>query len=399
VQDLEKQMNGNGLPTTLLARATVWLRRMQVMTVKEFLQLFRDTIVLCFMAYVFTADVYLAGSGVNLELKNAAIVVHDADHSTASRELSYRFRLPYFKPDGEIARAEQGMRLLDQGTEMLVLSIPPQFQQDLENGRPTAVQLQVDSSNSVLGLLAAGYGARIVGEFGLEAALLRTGVASSGADNLPVVQDEHRVWFNPNQNDTWFMSISELLTDITLFAIFLPGAAMVREKERGTVEQLLVSPLTPFQIVFPKMLAMTAVILAGTALSLFLILKSVFQVPMHGSLLLFFAVTTLYVFTTAGLGMFIATLARNMAQVGMLTVLVFLPMIFLSGAWTPPEAMTYWMRGLMYISPLHYFLDASFGILLKGAGLGTLWDSVLVIALIGSINFGLGMWRFRRQFQ
>jgi len=198
---------------------------------------------------------------------------------------------------------------------------------------------------------------------------------------------------------TPWMSISELLTDITLFAIFLSGAAMVREKERGTVEQLLVSPLTPFQIVFPKMLAMTAVILAGTALSLFLILKCVFQVPMHGSLLLFFAVTTLYVFTTAGLGMFIATLARNMAQVGMLTALVFLPMIFLSGAWTPPEAMTYWMRGLMYISPLHYFLDASFGILLKGAGISMLWDSVLFIALIGSINFTLGMWRFRRQFQ
>jgi ABC-2 type transport system permease protein len=392
-------MSINKKPNTIGVRARVWLRRMQVMTVKEFLQLFRDTVVLCFMVYVFTADVYLAGSGVNLELKNAAIVVHDADHSVASRELSYRFRPPYFKPDGEIAQAEQGVRLLDQGTEMLALYIPPQFQEDLQNGRPTAVQLQVDSSNSVLGLLAAGYGARIVGEFGLEAAMLRTGVTAGGEGNLPIIQDDHRVWFNPNQNDTWFMSISELLTDITLFAIFLPGAAMVREKERGTVEQLLVSPLTPFQIVFPKMLAMTVAILAGTALSLFLILKAVFQVPMHGSLLLFFAVTTLYVFTTAGLGMFIATLARNMAQVGMLTVLVFLPMIFLSGAWTPPEAMTYWMRGLMYISPLHYFLDASFGILLKGAGLGVLWDSVLVIALIGSINFSLGMWRFRRQFQ
>jgi ABC-2 type transport system permease protein len=122
-------------------------------------------------------------------------------------------------------------------------------------------------------------------------------------------------------------------------------------------------------------------------------------VPIQGNLILFFAVTTLYVFATAGLGMFIAILARNMAQVGILTILIFLPMIFFSGAWTPPETMASWMRVLMYISPLHYFLDASFGILLKGAGLGILWDSILAIALIGSINFSLGMWRFRRQFQ
>lgn len=392
-------MNGEQPNKPFGARAAVWWRRMQVMTVKEFLQLFRDTVVLCFMVYVFTMDVYLAGSGVSLELKNAATVVHDADHSAASRELTYRFRPPHFKLDGEVAQLEQGVRLLDQGTEMLALYIPPHFQEDLRNGKPTAVQLQVDSTNSVLGLLAAGYAARIVGEFGLEAALLRTGVSGVGQENLPIIQDDHRAWFNPNQNDAWFMSISELLTDITLFAIFLPGAAMVREKERGTVEQLLVSPLSPFQIMFPKILAMTAVILAGTALSLFVLLEGVFHVPMHGSLTLFFAVTTLFVFTTAGLGMFIATLARNMAQVGMLTVLVFLPMIFLSGAWTPPEAMTYWMRGLMYISPLHYFLDASFGILLKGAGLKNLWDSILAIVLIGGINFGLGMWRFRRQFQ
>lgn len=239
--------------------------------------------------------------------------------------------------DGEIAHIEQGVRLLDQGTEMLALYIPPHFQENLLKGEPTAVQLQVDSSNSVLAMLAAGYGARIVGEFGLEAALLRAGITAGEAENLPVIQDDHRVWFNPNQDDAWFMSISELLTDITLFAIFLPGAAMVREKERGTVEQLLVSPLSPFQIMFPKILAMTTMILAGTALSLFGILGAVFHVPMQGSLMLFFAVTALYVFTTAGLGMFIATIARNMAQVGMLTVLVFLPMIFLSGAWTPPR--------------------------------------------------------------
>jgi len=141
------------------------------------------------------------------------------------------------------------------------------------------------------------------------------------------------------------------------------------------------------------------VILVGTAISLFGILEMIFHVPIRGSLLLFFAITTLYTFTLAGIGLFIATIARNLAQVGMLTVLVFAPMIFLSGAWTPPEAMPAWMRLFMGLSPLHYFTDACLGILLKGAGMALIWDSVLGIFFVGGAAFGFGLWRFRRQFE
>ncbi len=387
----------NRLPPS--SALVVWLRRLQVMIVKEWLQLARDLVLLCFIAYAFTVDVYLAGSGVSLQLNRAAFAVHDCDHSVASRELVYRFRPPYFRLVGEVAGAREGMKLLDDGKVIMVLDTPPNFEQSLLRGEAHSVQLQVDATHSVLGFLASSYAAQIVGQYALEAGLAREGLSATDIANVPRIDSRHRVWFNPNQNDGWFMSISELLTVITLFAILLPAAAMVREKERGTVEQLLVSPLTSFQIMFPKVIAMTAVILLGVLISLALILTPVFHVPFKGNILLFFAVTTLYVFTTAGLGLFAATIARNLAQAGMMTILILAPMIFLSGAWTPPEAMPAWLRMGMKISPLHYYMDAAFGILLKGARLQELWRSILGISLLGSIVFGFGLWRFRRQFR
>lgn len=375
-----------------------WTRRLHVMTVKEFLQLMRDVVLIVFIIYAFTADIYLAGSGVSLQLREAAMYFIDNDRSASSRELLSRFMSPDFSIKGEAESPAHAMKLLDQGDAMAVLDIPPFFEKSILSGEHTGVQIQIDTTNSALGFLASSYAQQITGRFGLEKAMERMGAIGGSTGKLPVIIDDHRVWFNPNQNDQWFMSISELLTIITLFSVLLPGAAMVREKERGTVEQLLVSPLTSFQIMFPKVLAMTTVILIGCSISLFFIIKGVFHAPVKGSLLLFFAVTGLYVFTTAGLGLFISTVARNLAQVGMMTVLVFTPMLFLSGAWTPPEAMPAWMRTVMYISPLHYYIDTGFGILLKGAGLKILWDDLLEMALLGSFIFGMGMWRFRKQF-
>lgn len=380
------------------ARATAWWRRLGVMAAKEIRQLLRDPVLLSFLAFVFTVNVYLQGSSVSLQLNRAVMVVQDADHSAASRELIHRFRPPYFRLDGEVDDSRQAIGLLDKGEAMVALDIPPRFQESLLAGEPISVLIQVDATHTAPGFLAASYAARIVSQFGLETALAREGLSSGGLEEVPVLIDDQRVWFNPNQKDTWFMPISELLEGITLFSILLPAAAMVREKERGTVEQLLVSPLSPFQIMFPKVLAMAGVILAGVSLSLFAVLGLAFQVPMRGSLPLFYFVTTLYIFANAGLGLFVATVARNLAQVGLLSLLILAPIILLSGTWTPPEAMPGWLRAGTLVSPLRHYIDAAYGILLKGAGLDLLWDSVLAIALLGSGIFAFGLWRFRRQF-
>lgn len=382
----------------MLARIILWGGRLRVMTVKELLQLSRDSVLILFMIYTFTADIYLGGKGVSFELRHAATFFLDNDHSHTSRELMDRFRPSSFDFSGEVSSPAEGVALLDRGDAMVVFDIPPRFEELLLTGKPTSVQVQIDSTNSVLGLLAGSYCGSIVSAFGMEAGLRRMGLTSESLQHMPVIVNDQRVWFNPNEDDRWFMSIAELLNVVTLFAMLLPAAAMVREKERGTVDQLLVTPLSTLQIMLPKVLAMTLVIMIGVNISLFCVMRPFFHVPIRGSVNLFMAVTALYVFATSGLGLLIATIARNLGQAAMLTVMSYGPMIFLSGAWTPPEAMPKLFRMLMVTSPLHHYIDVSFGVLLKGAGVSLLWDSILGIAAFGAVLFGLGMWRLRRQF-
>jgi ABC-2 type transport system permease protein len=368
------------------------------MTQKEMLQLFRDVPIVLFLIYSFTLAVYITGNGLRSQLHNASLAVYDADHSFSSRELIHKFQAPFFRLEGEITDPQEGLRLLDRGKTMAVLEIPPRFHEQLVAGEPTAVQLLVDTTNSPQGLSAASYAARIVAQFGQETALARVGSSEESSQSLPVIESNHRVWYNPDQNEAWFESISHLLRQITIFSILLPAAALVREKERGTWA-ILVSPLTPLQIMLPKVLSMTVVILCATAVGLFGIMQPVFAVPIKGSIGLFFGLTALFVFSTAGMGLAAATLARNQAQVGMMTLFVVAPMLLLSGLNAPMEAMPEWVRHLMALSPLRYFIEITHGILLKGAGLKILWDSMLAMALLGAALFGFGMWRFRRQFE
>ena len=377
-------------------RAVIWWHRLIVMTRKEMLQLFRDVPIVAFLVYSFTLAIYITGNGIRSQLHDASLLVHDADHSVSSRDLIHRFQAPFFRLNGEVLDSREGLRRLDRGVAVAFLEIPPRFHEQLVTGEPTAVQLLVDTTNSPNGLSAASYAARIVARFGQETAFER---ARSSEESLPLILSEHRVWYNPDQNEAWFECISHLLRQITIFALLLPAAALVREKERGTVEQLLVSPLSPFQIMASKVLAMTVVILCATAVGLFGIMQPIFGVPIKGSIWLFFSLTALFVVTTACMGLAGATLARNQGQVGMMTLLVAAPMLMLSGITAPMEAMPVWVRHLMALSPLRYYIEIAYGILLKGAGLNILWDSVLAMAALGAALFGFGMWRFRRQFQ
>lgn len=381
------------------ARIAVWCRRLAVMTRKELMQLFRDIPLIAFLIYSFTLAIFVTGNGMKTQLRNAGLVVYDADRSVSSRELISRFHPPYFRFDGELAHRDEEFQRLDRGSSMMVLDIPTRFHEALVAGEPTAVQLLVDTTNSPQGLSAAGYAARIVGQFGQEVALARNGLTDSSLTSVPMILSDHRVWFNQDQNETWFESMSHLLRMITIFSVLLPAAALVREKERGTVEQLLVSPLTPAQIILPKVVAMTLVILVATAVALFGVMRPAFGMPIRGSIGLLFSLTALFIVATAGMGVFAATVTRNQAQVGMLTLLVVAPMLLLSGIFTPLEMMPAWVRHLMALSPLRYFIDIANGILLKGIGIEMLWTQALSMGLVGGSLFGFGLWRFRRQFQ
>ena len=379
-------------------RVIVWWRRLIVMTRKEMIQLSRDLPIGLLLVYSFTLAVYIAGNGIQSQLHNASLLVLDNDHSFSSRELIHKFHAPFFRLEGEVTDPQEGLHSLDQGKAIALLEIPPRFHEQVKTGEPTAVQLLVDTTSAPQGLSAASYAVRIIAQFEQETMLGRLGGTETASEHLPMILSDHRVWYNTDQNDAWFESISHLLRQITIFAILLPAAALIREKERGTVEQLLVSPLTPFQIMLPKVLAMTVVILCATAVALFGIMRPAFGVPMRGSVLLFFCLTALFVFSTAGMGLAAATVTRNQAQVGMMTLFVVAPMMLLSGLVAPIEALPAWTRNLMMLSPLRYFIEIAHGILLKGSDLSTLWDSVLAMSVLGGGLFTFGMWRFRRQF-
>jgi ABC-2 type transport system permease protein len=369
------------------------------MTRKELLQLLRDIPLMGFLIYSFTLSVYVTGTGLQTQLRNAGLLVSDSDRSVSSRELVSRFHPPYFRFDGELTHPDEGFLWLERCSSMMVLDIPARFQEDLVAGEPVAVQLLVDTTNSPQGLSAAGYAARIVGRFGHEVASANNNRIGLSSATMPMIVSDHRVWFNQDQNETWFESISHLLRMTTIFAVLLPAAALVREKERGTVEQLLVSPLTPMQIMLPKVMAMTLVILVATAVALFGVMRPVFGVPIRGSVGLLFFLTALFIVATSGIGVFASTVTRNQAQVGMMTLLVVAPILLLSGIFTPMETMPAWVRYLMALSPLRYFIEIETGILLKGVGLEMLWSQVLSMTAVGGSLFGMGLWRFKRQFQ
>ena len=372
-------------------------RRVAALTRKELLQLRRDKIMLFFILYAFSFNIYISGTGMGMQLEHAKLGVRDLDRTETSRELISRFQEPYFTkvPVEDPRLAEEQ---LDQGPLMMLLEIPPDFQTSLKRGLGGELLLQIDTTNSVLGLLGYGYSAQIVQNYGMELALSDMHQTVEALENLPTIKQESRVWYNPNQNDSWFISLSEMLNLITLWAILLPASAMAREKERGTIEQLLVTPLSTVEIMLPKILSMVVVVLGGTTFTLFFMINGVFGLPMRGSLLFFYLVTTLHVLTTSGLGLLLATVARNLSQVAMLTLVTFVPMLLLSGVWTPPEAMPWWMRLLTQLSPLHHYVETSFGILLKGATPQMLAPSCLYLVVLGTAILGVGTSRFRRQF-
>lgn len=387
-------MNGAGV--------ILWCRRVAMLAQKDLKQLLRDVPLLVFVVYVFTLDIYIAGVGMTGELLHAKIMVHDADRSHASRELVYRIAPPYFEYVGDVAHPAQGLARLDQGKAMIMLDIPERFGETLRKGEETVrLQLQVDAGNVALGYLAPSYVERIVGIFSEDHVRNNRTIPASTENtqaSLAMIDNRIRVSYNTNLDGHWFNAVGQWLTMMTVLAVLLPASAFVREKERGTIEQLLVSPVTPMQVMLSKVFATTILIVFGSAVSLYTIMQPLIDVPFRGSALLFFFLNALYAFNVAGLGLLMATFVRKQAQVGMLTILIAAPMTMLSGTWTAPEAMPPWLAGMVNWSPLHHFIECSYGIIFRGAGLDVLWPSVLALVGLGSAWFAMCIWRFRRQF-
>ena len=357
--------------------------------VKELWSLWRDPMMLVLIVYVFTASVYTRATSMPETLHNAPIAIVDEDNSALSQRIASAFYPPQFTPPAMIdyGRVDPGM---DAGQYTFALVIPPNFQRDVLARRSPALQLNVDATRMSQAFTGSGYIQQIaIGEVNEFVKRYR------GAEPLPV-DLALRARFNPSLDKAWFGSVVQIINHITLLSIILTGAALIREREHGTIEHLLVMPVTPAQIMLSKVWSMALVVLIASFLSLNLMVRGILGVPIEGSIVLFFAGAALSLFATTSMGIFIATLARNMPQFGMLMMLTIMPLQMLSGGTTPRESMPEIVQNIMLIAPTTHFVELSQAILYRGAGLETVWQPFLALALIGTVLFSLSLARFRK---
>lgn len=356
--------------------------------VKELWSLWRDPMMLFLIGYTFTVAVYTAGTAMPETLHRTPIAVVDQDDSALSARIIDAFYPPSFTPPVRISQAEVDPGL-DAGRYTLVLAIPPDFQRDLLAGRSPAVQLNVDATRMSQAFAGSGFAQQIIQ--GEVAEFLQR----ERAVTVAPVELVTRIRFNPTLSNTWFGSPMELINLITMLSIILTGAALIREREHGTVEHLLVMPVTPTEIMLAKIWSMALVVLLASALSLNGVIRGVLQVPIEGSLWLFFSGVALHLFATTSMGIFMATLARSMPQFGLLMVLIMMPLQMLSGGVTPRESMPTWVQWAMSLAPTTHFTELSQAILYRGAGIDVVWSSFVALALIGALLFALSLRRFR----
>ena len=369
--------------------------------IKELRSLLRDPILMFFVIYGSTLNIYTAATAMPETLHKAPIAIVDEDQSELSTRIIDAFYPPYFLPPILIKPTEMDTRM-DAGLDTFALHIPSGFQRDVLAGRNPLLQLNVDATQMSQAFTGSGYIQTIVsGEVNDFMRRYRAQAEQPVDLNL-------RARFNPQLNKIWFGGAMEIVTAITAMAVVLTGAALIREREHGTVEHLLVMPVTPFEIMSSKLWAMSLVALVASALSLTFVVRGFLGVPIEGSVTLFFAGATLHLFAATSLGIFLGTIARSMPQFGLLLFMVLLPMQVLSGAGgliraqalsggvAPREGMSGVIQIIMLAAPTTHFVKFSQAILFRGAGLSVVWPQLAALALIGAILFSLSLARFRK---
>lgn len=355
---------------------------------KELISLRYDPVMVLLIIYAFTFAIIAPARGVKLELGNASVAVVDEDHSPLSARLTDTLSPPYFQPPVQIGLAEVDAAM-DAGLYTFVIDFPPRLQSDASEGLHPAVQVNVDATAMAM----AGAGARYLEQVFAEEAL--RSLRGDQAAPRPVVSSVIRIAFNPNGESAWFMAVMQIVNMVTLLGIVLTGAALIREREHGTIEHLLVMPLSAAEIMLAKVWANALVILLAATFAMLVIVQGVLGVPIAGSLWLFVSGLAVYLFALTALGILLATLARTMPQFGLLSIPVFLVMYMLSGANTPLDAMPELLQRVMLISPTTHFVAFVQSVIFRGAGLDLVWPHLAATFGLGALAFIVALVRFR----
>lgn len=375
-----------------LAAVLASLRTLQRLSWKEVRSLLRDGPLLALVAFSFTAAVYLTAVGIKADVDNATVAVVDEDQSALSRQLVEAIRPPHFQPPRRVQPSEVD-RLLDRGETTFVLQIPPHFEADLRAGRRPPLLLRVDAT----ALTQAGLGTLDLQQI-LEAEATRALGRESAEARLPFVP-VLRVMFNPNAEARWYSGVMQIITNVTALTLILVGAAVMREKEHGTLEHLLVMPVRPHEIALAKMGANGALIVLAVMGSVVGVVHGVLGVPLPapaGATLGLLALgTAFYVFALAALGVGLATLTRSMPQFSLLSAPVYVVLYLVSGASTPIESMPAVMQTVVRWVPSTQYAQLTQAVLYRGAGLEVVWPALVALALFGLLALLFALRRFR----
>jgi ABC-2 type transport system permease protein len=357
--------------------------------IKELRSLARDPIMLVLILFAFTVAIYSGATAMPETLHKAPIAIVDEDRSPLSARIVDAFYPPFFILPVMITQAEMDSRM-DAGLDTFALNIPPQFQCDLLAGRQPTIQLNVDATRMSQAFSGSGYIQTMLTSEIVEFSQHYRGMA------MPPVDLELRARFNPSLTQAWFGAVMEVINNVTMLSIVLTGAALIREREHGTIEHLLVMPVTPFEIMTSKVWSMGLVVLTACAFALVFVVQGLLCVPIEGSLALFLAGAALHLFATTSMGIFLGTIARSMPQFGLLLMLLLLPLQMLSGGVTPRESMPEFVQVIMQVAPTTHFVSLAQAILYRGAGLDVVWTHFTILLVIGVVFFGVTLIRFRK---
>jgi len=366
------------------------LRHIYHLGIKELISLFRDPVLLFLIAYSFTFSIYTPSKSAVMEVKNASIAVVDEDNSEVARTISDALLPPLFLPAQQLPFSEIN-RAMDAGKFTFVVVVPSGFEADLQrDSRPT---LEVISDATAMS--QAGRGPSYIEQIANRAVEPFWPQAGRAVDE-PVVALENRARFNPNLEQGWFVAINQIINNISVLAIFLCGAAVLREREHGNIEHLLVMPLDSYEIMFAKIWANGLVVMVVVMASLFVVVQGVLAVPIRGSMLLFMLGLAIYLFAVTALGIMLATIVNSMPQFGLLAFPTFICMTLLSGGQTPLESMPAWLQTVMQFVPSTHFVSFSQAVLFRDASFGMVIPDMLKMLAIGAAFTFYTLTRFRK---
>jgi ABC-2 type transport system permease protein len=357
--------------------------------IKEIRSVLSDFMLVVLIIYSFSLAIYAESTAKSEAVNNASVGIIDEDHSALSRAIVNALYPPYFKPPIMLEANAVDQAMFDD-KYMFVISIPPKFEASIRQGRQPTIQIDIDATAVAQASLGNNYIQNIINqEVSYFAA--RKNMIYAAPVNLVL-----HTAYNPNGVGMWFNSINAIVNQLTMLTIILTGAALIREREHGTIEHLLVMPLNTFQIVMAKISANSLIILTAFVLSLFLTIDNALHVPILGSKGLLIAGTILYLFSVASIGIFLGTIAQSMAQFALLVLMLIIPMMMLSGGMSPIENQPDLIQPVTWLLPSRHYMAFAQAVVFRGAELELVWQEMVIIAGLGLVFFSSSVALFRR---